>query len=138
MKSMWRLTGLVLIGAAVFLAGCGGKYADVKKVNAEFVSMLEDYVAELEKADSAKDVAAAMNSYADQLEGIMPEMKKLQEKYPELKDQDNIPAELEESMESAMAAGMNMAGTFMKIAPYMEDPEVQKAQERIGRIMMQE
>jgi len=64
-------------------------------------------------------------------------MKKLNEKYPELKDQKNPPKELAESQKQAEATGMKMAATFMKIMPYMNDPAVRKAQERQGRIMAQ-
>ena len=33
------------------------------------------------------------------------------------------------------AMGQKMGGAFMKVMPYMMDPEVKKAQERIGSIM---
>jgi len=95
----------------------------------------EAYVADLEKAGDAKDVAKAMNRYADALEAHWPKMKKLAEKYPELKDTENVPKELEASQKAAEAVGQKMAGTFMKIMPYMKDPEVRKAQERMGKIM---
>jgi len=122
---------------AFVVSGCAGKYADVKKVNGRFVKATEAYVSDLEDAGSAKDVARAMNSYADEMEDIWPQMKKLNEKYPELKDQKNPPKELAESQKQAEATGMKMAATFMKIMPYMNDPAVRKAQERQGRIMAQ-
>jgi len=134
-KSSWVM-GLCLLAVMVLMSGCGGKYADVKKMNTEFVGITEGYVADLEKADSAKEVAKAMNRYADKLEKIWPKMKKQAEKYPELKGGKNVPEELKETQEKSNAMGMKMAGTFMKVAPYMGDLEVSKAQERIGKIMM--
>ena len=47
----------------------------------------------------------------------------------------NIPEELKESQKKAEALGQKMAGSMMKIMPYMNDPEVQKAQERMGAAM---
>ena len=124
------------IVAACLMNGCAGKYGDVKKMNAEFVKTTEAYVAALDKAESAKDVAKAMNRYADELEKVWPKMRKLSEKYPELKDKDNPPKALEASQKEAEAVGKKMGGSFMKVMPYMKDPEVRKAQERLGRVMM--
>ncbi len=121
--------------AAFVMSGCGGKYADVKKVSGKFAKATEAYVAELDKADDAKAVAKAINSYADALEKFWPQMQKLSEKYPKLKDHTNPPKGLEASQKEAEAAGKKMAGTFMKIMPYMGDPEVRKAQERLGAVM---
>jgi len=116
--------------------GCAGKYSDVRKLNAEFVKMTEAYVADLDKAQSAKDVAKAIDKYADQMQKIAPQMQRVSEKYPELKDNDKLPEELKESPAVAEEVAKKMVGTFMKIAPYMQDPEVQKAQKRLAEAMM--
>ncbi len=129
------MVGVLVV--ALVVSACAGKYADVKKVNGRFVKVTEAYISDLDGADSAKDVAKAMNSYADEMEKIWPQMQKLNEKYPELRDQENPPKELVESKKQAEATGMKMAATFMKIMPYMNDPAVRKAQERQGEIMTQ-
>lgn len=115
--------------------GCAGKYADVKKANADFVKITESYVADLEKAGDAKAVAKAMNKFADEMGKMWPKMQKLSEKYPELKDRDNPPEELKESQKAAEEVGKKMGATFMKIMPYMKDPEVVKAQKRLSEAM---
>ncbi|MBT3192264.1 MAG: hypothetical protein HN341_06885 [Verrucomicrobia bacterium] len=135
MRKYWIPAMCLLI--VCLTCGCAGKYGDVKKTNAEFADLTQAYVADLEKAESARDAAKAMNRYADKLEDFWPEMMKLSEKYPELKDQNSIPEELKESNAESEAAARKMAGSFMKIMPYMSDPEVRKAQERLGKIMMQ-
>jgi hypothetical protein len=124
-----------LLVVAFVVGGCAGKYADVKKMNTKFAKITEAYVADLDKADDAKGVAKAMNSFADELEVIWPKMQKLSEKYPELKDNKNPPKALEVSQKEAEAVGKKMAGTFMKTMPYMQDPDVRKAQERMGKVM---
>ena len=127
-----------LLVVAFVASGCGGKYADVKKASTKFAKVTEAYAADLDKAGDAKGVAQAMNSYADEMEVIWPQMQKLAEKYPELKDGENPPKALEAAQKEAEAAGKKMAGTFMKAMPHMTDPEVRKAQERLGKIMSQQ
>ena len=135
-RVLMSVVGLLLV--AVMVVGCGGKYADVKKVNAEFAKATEAYVADLEKADDAKAIAKAINGYADEMEVFWPKMKALSEKYPELDGEKDLPKALEASQKESEAAGKKMAGTFMKIMPHMTDPEVRKAQERLGTIMSQQ
>jgi hypothetical protein len=127
-----------LLLMAMVVSSCGSKYADVKKQQVKFGKATEAYVADLEKADDAEAVAKAINSFADEMEVLWPEMQALSEKYPELKDQDNVPKELEASQKEAEAAGKKMAGTFMKVMPHMTNPEVRKANERLGKIMSQQ
>jgi hypothetical protein len=91
---------------------------------------------DIERAGSAKDVAKAMNRLAGGMEDIVPRMKKLSEKYPELTDRTGPPEELKESEKKVEEVSMKMVGTMMKIMPYMQDPEVQKAQKRLQDAMM--
>ena len=121
--------------ALLSLNSCAGKYEDAKKVNTEFIKQTEGYLDDLGKADNPKDVAKAMNNYADEMEKIWPEMQKIAEKYPELRDGENVPDELKDSQKEAEAMGQRMASAFRKIMPHMSDPEVQKAQQRLSSVM---
>ena len=118
--------------------GCGDKYSAANKMNERFIDLMELYVEDLNKADNAKEVAKAMNRYADSLEDLWPKMQELSEKYPELRDKDNPPEELKESQKRAEEVSRKMAGAMMKTMPYMRDPEVQKAQQRFGAVMTKE
>ena len=69
------------------------------------------------------------------VQGVTPEMKKMSEKYPELKDKENLPAELEPIAEKSETMGKNMVGTFMKLAKYMDDPDVAAALARLDKAM---
>jgi len=123
----------------VFLiAGCAGKYADAKKVNKEYMALVQGYVDDLEKTETAQDAAKAINRFADGMEGLWPKMKALSEKYPELKDRNNIPEELKEMQAEAAEVGKKMGNSMMKLMPYMQDPEVQKAQKRLQETMMKQ
>ncbi|HSW00289.1 MAG TPA: hypothetical protein VLI39_08965 [Sedimentisphaerales bacterium] len=127
-----------VLTAIPFLPGCGGgeKYADVEKASNQWVSAMEEYTAALDKAGSAQDVAKATNQFADKMEKLAPTMQKLTEKYPELKNDQNLPEPLKKVQSKMEEAGTKMMGSMMKIAPYMNDPEVQKAQQRMESLKM--
>jgi len=135
MKTSLRVWCLCLLGAAVLLNGCAGKYDDAQKLNVKFVDSMEEYIAELEQADSAREVAGAMNRYADRMEKLWPKMRAQSEKYPELQKPGTIPEELKRDEARATEVGIKMANSFQKILPFMGEPEVVKAQERIGMAM---
>ncbi|MDD2317986.1 MAG: hypothetical protein RBR01_09500 [Desulfobacterales bacterium] len=137
MKKMTLILFLSLFTMSFLIIGCGGKYSDVNKMNEEYIALMENYIADLDKADNAKDAAKAMNRFADGMENLWPRMQKLSEKYPELKDNKSTPPEeLKETQERAEAVGQKMVGSMMKTMPYVMDPEVQKAQQRIAMAMM--
>ena len=126
-----------VLTAISFLPGCGGgKYADVEQASNQFVSAIEGYTAALDKASNAQDVAKATNQFADKMEKLAPTMQKLEAKYPELKKSQNVPEPLQKVKSRMEEAGQKMMGSMMKIAPYMNDPEVQKAQQRLDAIKM--
>ena len=136
MKKKIVVLCLSLMVMSIITVGCGEKYSDAKKMNEEYIALVEDYISELDKVANAKDAAKAINRFADGLEDLWPRMKKLSEKYPEIKDQSNQPEELKESQKKAEEMGKKMVGSMMKLMPYMVDPEVQQAQKRLGEVML--
>jgi len=128
---------LSLFTLSFLITGCGGKYSDINKMNEEYIALMENYIADLDKADNAQDAAKAMNRFAEGMENLWPRMQKLSKKYPELKDNNSTPPEeLKETQERAEAVGQKMVGAMMKTMPYVMDPEVRKAQQRIAMAMM--
>jgi hypothetical protein len=130
---------MIVTCAALFILGIiacgGGKYADAKKVIAESNNALEDFLGKMDTADNAKDVAAALTSFTSEMEKIAPEMKKLEEKYPEFKESQGVPEELGEEGTKMMELWGKFGTVMMKIQEYADDPEVQKAQEKLQGIM---
>ena len=129
---------IVLI-AVVFIIGTiacgGGKYADAKKVISKSNNALEDFLGKMDNADNAKDVTAALTGFTKEMEKIAPEMRKLEEKYPEFKESQSIPEELGEEGKKMMELWGKFGSVMMKIQQYSDDPEVQKAQEKLQEIM---
>lgn len=126
---------LILISMIPFFSNCGGKYDDVVSMNDQFVEVMEDYLQDLDKADSPKAVAAAMNDFADKMEDLGPKLKEMAQKYPELNDPKNLPDELRANQKKAEELGQRMAGSMMKMMQFMTSPEVQAAQQRMAQSM---
>ncbi len=133
----WMAMATCLFVGLILVTGCGGKYDDFKKVNADYVGMVEDYIADLEKADNKDDVIKAMNNFTDDLEVLWPRMRELAEKYPELENEAELPEDLKETQKATEEVGAKMGGSFTKIMQYMSDPDVMAAQQRMAQAMMQ-
>ena len=110
-------------------------YSDAVKVNEEFIAAMESYIQKLENAQNGTSVAAAFNDYADTIEKLAPEMKAIAAKYPELRNSEEIPAALQPLTEKAEQLAGRMAGSMMKVFPYLSDPAVQEAQNRMAEAM---
>jgi hypothetical protein len=129
---------IVLLCVVVFIAGImacgGGKYADAKKVMEKSNKVMEDFLEEMEKAENAKEVAAVLTDFTKAMQKITPEMKKLEEKYPELAKGQSPPPELGEIGQRMAELWSKFASVMMKMQKYADDPEVQKAQEELQNI----
>ena len=130
-----NLMYLLCCGLLVFTFGCGGKYDDAVDLQEDFISLAGDYVAAMDSADSADEIAAAMNDYADGLAEMAPRVREINEKYPELKNPDQQPEQFRQTAKEHEAVMQKVGSSFMKAMPYMGDPDVQQAQQRITLAM---
>ena len=126
--------GLIL-GFGMIIGCGGGEYDEVIEYNDQFVSITKAYVNGLNTAENGKDVAKAMNKFADEFKKLVPKMNEVNQKFPELQQMKDLPKELIESQEEAQAVGMEFASSFMKTMQYAMEPEVAEAQKRMGAIM---
>ena len=135
MKSAGILLFCVVMACSI-LTACGDKadYSEVIEVNEQYILLLESYVSQLDEAGDASAVADAMHELADGLEEVMPKMKELMGKYPELKNADQQPERVREMTNKAADVAKQFLGSMSKVMPYMQDPEVQEAQNRIGTV----
>ncbi len=113
----------------------GGKYADVQKVMDQYVAANEKFAAAIDGATTADQVAAALNALTETTKGVAPELKAMEAKYPEFKNQDNPPAELKPLMDRLTAAAGKMMTAMMKIGSFASDPKVQEAQTKYQEAM---
>jgi len=133
-KTMVWLAMVLLIGGAVACGG-GGKYGSAKSLIAKQIDIMTNYADAMEKAGNAQDVAAALNAYAAEQKDLIPAMKKVQEQFPEMKNQAEPPAELKPEMDKMKEVMGRIIAASMKAAQYMSDPVVQEAQKKLGEAM---
>lgn len=131
---------LSIIALCMFCsAGCGksGKYGDIREVLVGMTGCYETFLSGMEKAGSAKDVAAAINTFTDTISPIIAKAKNLEQKYSEFKlsDPKNPPKEIEKEV-LAMGKAMDKIMSSEKIqenfTKYASDPDVQKAQKKLA------
>ena len=121
---------LLLFGLAVYGSGV---YSEFKLLMEKVVMSLEKLTAGLEEAEDADDVAAALDSYTNDILPLAPKMKELIKKYPELRelqDENTCPEELRPVMKKIDKLGKRMVGGLVKIQEYANDAKVKAAQIR--------
>ncbi len=124
--------GLFLMG---ILACGGGKYADAISLTEEAVDAMENYCTGLEKADNAKDVAAVINKFSDTMAALKPKMDELQKKYPELKNNKDVPEEMKAITKRMEEVVPKMMGASAKMMKYATDPAVLEATKKMQEAM---
>ena len=136
MKSKKVLISVLGVLAIVLLAACGGKYSDAVELSEKQLKFMETYADDLEKADSAEGLVAAMDEFAEKMEKLKPKAQALREKYPELYRGEKLPEEFAELQKKTEAVVTRMTAASMKTMQYMMDPKVQKAMMRMNNAMM--
>lgn len=130
------LTICMLAGLIIAFQACGGGN-DPKSVMGEYLTIMDGYIENMEKAESAEQVAAAMNECAERMEAIIPRMKAMMEAHPELKTMrgENLPDEFSEFSERIKAMGPRMMGLMGKLMQYGNDPVVKEANRKFQEAM---
>jgi len=129
----WLAVVLLVVGAVD--CGKADKFSSARTLIAKQIEIMNRYADAMEKAGSARDVAAALDAYAAGTRDLIPDMKKFQEQFPEMKNQAEPPAELKPEMEKMQAVMGRIINASMKAAQYMQDPAVQEAQKKLGEAM---
>jgi outer membrane murein-binding lipoprotein Lpp len=129
--------GIAILSLVVF-CGCGNEagYDDFASVYNQFIDAMEEYTANLEKAENADAIADAIDTYAKKMDAWAPEMKKIRGEHPEWEDKTKMPEELKPLNAKAEKLAQSMAGTFVKSMQYMNDPKVRAASERLQQAML--
>ena len=132
-KHQW-IIGIMI---TALVAGCGsGKYADVKDYMQKSIKIQEEYLKAIENADSAGDVAGAINKFAERLNALRPQMKAIMEKYPEMALEKETPSELREVTARQNELAEKIAQSSTKyVAPYTLDPVVVEATKNLSQAM---
>ena len=120
------------------LAGCGGsQYSDAEAVMNDKAEALKKYVGAIETADNAQAVADAIDGFTSDMKLLIPKMKEMNAKYPEIKNNLEMPDELKALSEEIASLSRSLQETMMKSMQYLQDPAVQKALEEQGKLIVE-
>ncbi len=129
---------LVLMAIGLIMIGACGKSNDPKTVLNDFVGIFDNFSTDMGKAASADDVAAALNTTSAKMKEIVPRLKELEKKYPELKNMQSggkMPEEFKEFEQKISELGPKMMAAMGNAMKYMSDPKVIEAQKNFQEAM---
>jgi hypothetical protein len=135
MRKMVWVVMIVLVSAA--MVSCGGKYDDVESTLTDYADAMEDYVAQMDQAESSDAVVKAMKGYTEKMKALAPRLKEMSEKFPELASGKDFPKELEKVSQRMADMGQKVQTAMMKSMKYMMDPDVQQALTEQSQAMAQ-
>jgi len=133
---MKKLIMVALIMSVLFVLSC--KKADsLEGVMDDFMSVMNNYITNMEKANSADDVVRAIEKYTAEMKLIAPRLKKISEKYSQLNSPNpqNLPPELQKYQKKIEELASKMFAVMGKMMQYGNDPKVQEASKKMNEAM---
>ena len=113
-----------------------GKYYDVKGVLRRLISLYENFIVDVESTENPRLIAEAMGKFSSGIEELLPEMTKMNRKYPELKSFDRIPpSELASESARLKKIEPRLKDVFYKIAEYSGDEDVKKKLSELQKVL---
>lgn len=122
---------LMLIGIILLLAGgtvFAEEYEDFKSLLLEVMELMDTFAEDLNKAENADQVVAAIENYHEAIEPLEPKMDEMDEKYPDF-DETNHPEALAEVMEEYAETLEKFSGAMAVLMEYMNNEKVVEAME---------
>jgi hypothetical protein len=110
------------------------KYAEVRETVNTYIALLETFGTEIEAAQDAKAVAAAMNKLNDAMLNVAPKIKTMTVKFPELNDDATTPKELQPFMVKMTEIHPKMMAAMEKANQFSDDPGVKAAKAKFAEI----
>ena len=126
-----HLAVLIILAMSIGAACKSGKYSDINSALDDLIAIQDSYITAIQGAQNAGDVAKAINSYADSFIKLKPRIESFEQKYPELKQSKEPPAELQDAFKRLEKSAEKLATASMSMLKYLEAPEVQQAIERL-------
>ncbi|HQO39276.1 MAG TPA: hypothetical protein PK986_02300 [Spirochaetota bacterium] len=130
---------LIREGADVLFAesdNTASGYADVKIFINRLLGIYRDFILDVESSDDPRIIADSVNRLSDSLELLIPEIKRLNAKYPELGNfMDSPPAELKPGVSLLNRTGPLMSDALLKASRLRADKSVAEALKRLEAVM---
>jgi hypothetical protein len=126
----------VLMACAALIPGCKGGTNDMDTVLSDISRVNSDFLASLEKVQSAPDFARALKVHSMDVHLLRPRMEQLVQRYPKLASDGRIPPELEAPMRINREIDEKIGSTIsLLLGKYGEDPEVMEAFGELFKIL---
>jgi hypothetical protein len=143
MKKVFSAVLILFVSASL----CSAKNkmpADLKMVTDKMSKITADYFKAINKVKNAKELAAAINKYAGEIEKLAPQIKAMEAKYGnnsiDENSDDDDPADTDDydfkKDSDGQMSDEDSGENFMKIQQYYSDPAVIKAVERLNKAML--
>lgn len=113
----------------------GDKYDEARELYEQYIPALEKYLDAVEKTENPQGLAKAINDFADSMESLAPKMKSFAEKYPDLQKEPAVPPDYADLVKKSNGLGQRFGQSFARIAPFLDNPEVEKANEHLMNVM---
>ena len=111
------------------------KYGDVKKTYQKVIKLHDAMAASIENAETAEEIAAALNAFTSEMLRIQPDLLNIIKKYPELKDKETIPEDLKPLMEKVEKSGEKASLAMIKVLKYQHYPVVKTALSKLNKFL---
>jgi len=134
MKRLFSI--LTIISLFLILSACGGGDTPESVMN-DYLDLMDNYMNDMEKADSADDIVDVLEAFSKKMETLAPRMKAIMEKHPELKGMKGgkLPEEYKDINDRMQKIMPRMMGVFGKMMKYGNDPKVKEAQKKFQEAM---
>ncbi len=107
-------------------------YGYARDTMEELVGIYQQFIDDVEEAETAQEIAEAIGKFTDSIEKIEPKLIEMEGRYPELGEMEELPELLEEVVFTLDSMGEAIMFSFYKILEYAEDPAVMAALERLN------
>jgi len=111
------------------------KYEDAKAVLTDLAVLTEAFVENMDQVDEPKDVAKALDAFAESMKELVPRINEIRKKYPELDDEDTHPEELKPLLQRVDKDFQMMMKAYTKVNANIEDPAVEEADAKFKEVM---
>jgi len=112
------------------------KYRDAKRILAEHIRLYENFILKIESTEDTRIIADAVRNLSAELDKLIPEMKRINSKYPELGQKNALPpVELQGETSRLEILEPRLKEAFFKIRMFSSDENVKKATEDLQKIL---
>jgi hypothetical protein len=126
-------------GAMVFFSAADNAavpYADVKVMMHRLLKIYRDFVLAVESTDDPETIASAINQLSLSLEVLIPEINRLNARYPELENfMTSPPEELKEDVALLNRTGQLVSDAFLKAAKLQPNRSIDEALKKLKGVM---